>query len=711
MSRFLKYLLISAFLAAMALIVYWRALDNGFIVYYDDGEYVTQNAHIQNGLTPDAISWAFTSTHSANWHPVTWLSHMLDCALYGLNPAGHHLTNLLLHAGTTILLFLVLTRMTGFIWRSAFVAALFAVHPLHVESVAWIAERKDVLSAFFWMLTMWAYVRYSERPGPMRYSLVLIAFGLGLMSKPMLVTLPLVLLLLDYWPLGRFSPGGSKTRVSRSNWKLVREKMPLFAMSAASSVITYVAQQKSGAIGEIEAFSVKARVMNAAVSYVSYIGKMVWPSRLSAIYPHPGDALPIWKAVTAAVILAAICVLVIRAGRRHPYLPVGWFWYVLTLIPVIGLVQVGGQAMADRYTYIPLIGLFIMIAWGVPGLLRVGEWENGGEGEREKGRSQTATNPQPSSVNHSPANTEHPTPNTYARCLVVISAAIVVVLACRTWVQIHYWRDSTTLLEHAIEVTSGNYAAHDALGAALAAEGRYDEAIAHHKAALKITPTYEVAHNNLGAALARAGRIDEAIREYRAAIQIYPRYAEAHYNLAKALAMQGDRDAAVTEYGESLRLEPDNAEAHNNLGNLFQRKGKLDDAVREYQAALRIDPSFAQARANLAGALEQQGKTAESIRESRLATTANPESAAAHYNLGVALQNQGKTDEAIREYREAIRIRPDLAQAHNNLALALFDKGDYAEAWKEVHLCRKHGVSPHPDFAKALAEKMPEPGP
>jgi tetratricopeptide (TPR) repeat protein len=696
MSRFLRYLLISMFLAAVTFMVYWRALDNGFIVYYDDGEYVTQNTHIQGGLTPDAISWAFTSMHSANWHPVTWMSHMLDFALYGLNPAGHHLTNLLLHTASTILLFLLLTRMTGLMWRSAFVAALFAVHPLHVESVAWIAERKDVLSAFFWMLTMWAYVRYSERPGLARYSLVVLAFGLGLMCKPMLVTLPLVLLLLDYWPLGRLTFGGSKAGDSPSSWRLVREKMPFFAMSAASSVITYVAQQKSGAIGEIEAFSVEARVMNAAVSYVSYIGKMLWPSRLSAIYPHPGDALPIWRAVTAAVILAAICVLVIRAGRRHPYLPVGWFWYVLTLIPVIGLVQVGGQAMADRYTYVPLIGLFIMIAWGVPGLLRVGEWE--------KGRSQSPTN-------HSPANTEHPTPNTYARCLVVISAVVVVVLACRTWVQVQYWRDSTTLLEHAIEVTSDNYGAHDALGAALAAEGRYEEAIAQHEAALKITPTYEVAHNNLGAALARAGRIDQAIVEYRAAIRIYPRYAEAHYNLAKALAMQGDRDAAVTEYGESLRLDPDNAEAHNNLGNLFQRKGKLDDAVREYQAALRIDPSFAQARANLAGALAQQGKTAESIRESRLATSANPESAAAHYNLGVALQNQGKTDDAIKEYRDAIRIRPNLAQAHNNLALALFDKGEYTEAWKEVHLCRKHGVSPHPDFIKALAEKMPDPSP
>ena len=705
MSRFLKYLLISVLLAAVTFIVYWRALDNGFIIYYDDGEYVTQNAHIQGGLTPDAISWAFTSMHGANWHPVTWMSHMLDCALYGLDPAGHHLTSLLLHAASTILLFLVLARMTGFMWRSAFVAALFAVHPLHVESVAWIAERKDVLSALFWMLTMLAYIRYTERPGLMRYSLVVLAFGLGLMSKPMLVTLPLVLLLLDYWPLGRLTFGGSKAGDSPSNWRLVWEKMPLFAMSAASSVITYVAQQKSGAIGEIEAFSVKARVMNAAVSCVCYIGKMLWPSRLSAIYPHPGDAMPIWKAVAAAVILMVISVLVIRAGRRHPYLPVGWLWYVATLIPVIGLVQVGGQAMADRYTYIPLTGLFIMIAWGV------GEWEKGRMGERENGRSRSPINHQPLAISHSPANTQHRTPNTYARCLVVISSAVVVVLACRTWVQVHYWRDSTTLLEHAIEVTSGNYAAHDALGAALAAEGRYDEAIAHHEAALKIAPTYEVAHNNLGAALARAGRIDDAIREYKSAIRIYPRFAEAHYNLAKALAMRGDRDAAADEYRESLRLDPDNAEAHNNLGNLFQRKGKLDDAVREYQAALRIDPSFAQAHTNLAGALEQQGKTAESIRESRRATSANPESGAAHYNLGVALQNQGKTDDAIREYREAIRIRPDLAQAHNNLAIALFDKGEYAEAWKEVHLCRKHGLSPHTDFVKALAEKMPDPGP
>ncbi|MCX6376570.1 MAG: tetratricopeptide repeat protein, partial [Armatimonadetes bacterium] len=303
------------------------------------------------------------------------------------------------------------------------------------------------------------------------------AFGLGLMSKPMLVTLPLVLLLLDYWPLGRLTFGGSKAGDSPSNWRFVWEKMPLFAMSAASSVITYVAQQKSGAVGEIEAFSVKARVMNAAVSYVSYIGKMLWPSRLSAIYPHPGDALPIWKAVTAAVILVVISVLVIRAGRRHPYMPVGWFWYLVTLIPVIGLVQVGGQAMADRYTYIPLIGLFIMIAWGIPGLLRVGERASGRVGERT---------------------------SAYLAIPACLSAAVLIVCTFR---QVGYWRNSISLLEHAIAVTPVNYGAHDALGAAFAAEGRYDLAIAQHEAALKIAPDYEVAHNNLGAALAGAGKI------------------------------------------------------------------------------------------------------------------------------------------------------------------------------------------------------------
>ena len=362
--------LVAAVLSLVTLAAYWRLPANGFIVRYDDGAYVTQNPHVQAGLTGQTIRWAFTSVWSGNWHPLTWISHMVDCRLFGLNPLGHHLVNLLLHICNTILLLLVFTRMTGSLWRSAFVAAVFAIHPLHVESVAWVAERKDVLSTFFWMLTMGAYVLYSEKPGVKRYLPVAFIYALGLTAKPMLVTLPLVLLMLDYWPLGR----------SRSWRSLLLEKLPLLAMAAGSSIITLIAQ-RGVALSHLDAFPIGIRIENALVSYAVYIQKTLWPTKMAIFYPYP-ESIAAWKVAASAITLAGVSAMVLLTTRKRRYMGFGWMWYVVTLIPVIGLLQVGLQAMADRYTYVPLIGLFVIAAWLVPDL--VVETKRWGDGAKRR---------------------------------------------------------------------------------------------------------------------------------------------------------------------------------------------------------------------------------------------------------------------------------------------------------------------------------------
>ena len=376
--------LVCLFLIITTFAVYWQVHNHDFI-NLDDDLYITENDQVQKGLSRESVVWAFTTTHAANWHPLTWLSHMVDFQLYGLNPKGHHLTNVFFHLLNTLLLFFVLQRMTGALWRSGFVAALFALHPLHVESVAWVAERKDVLSTLFWLLTIWAYTWYVERPRRTRYLLTLLTFTLGLMAKPMLVTLPFVLLLLDYWPLGRFQVGQLDTALSapgqaslstRSVWsqtlRLIWEKAPFFALAAASSIVTFLVQKGGGAVRPWERFPITIRIANGLVSYVKYMGKMIWPSDLAVFYPHPGASLPIWQAVAAGLLLLSISIAAIRLAKNHPYLAVGWLWYLGTLVPIIGFVQVGGQALADRYTYVSLIGLFIIIAWGVSDI--VAKW-------------------------------------------------------------------------------------------------------------------------------------------------------------------------------------------------------------------------------------------------------------------------------------------------------------------------------------------------
>jgi tetratricopeptide (TPR) repeat protein len=661
------------FLICLALIVVTLAVYGGVGGYgfvYDDDQYIVENLHVHRGLTADSVRWAFTTTYAANWHPLTWLSHMLDVQLYGVNPGGHHITNLLLHLANVVLLFLLLVRLTGAVWRSGFVAALFAVHPLHVESVAWVSERKDVLSAFFWILTMWAYARYAERPGVKRYLPVFLLFALGLTAKPMLVTLPFVLLLMDYWPLNRIGAGKGQVGLGR----LVLEKTPLFVLSAASSVVTYFAQQKGGAVNLLAEIPLSTRLANALAAYGAYIAKMFWPGQLAPFYPHPGADLSIRLIIGAALLLAAVSVLVFRLRRDRRYLATGWLWYLGTLAPVIGLVQVGDQGMADRYTYIPLIGLFIMIAWGP-------EVRQGDRATRRQGE----------------------------RAMAVLAALLIGALAVSARVQAGYWRDTTTLFTHTLKVTSNNYVAHNNLGIGLERKGKIDEAIEHYSEAVKINPNYSFAYNNLGNCLMLKGKTTEAMKAYREAVHVMPGNASAHYNLGTALAGLGRSDEAVEHYREAIRLDPEDAAAHYNLAIALVELGRFDQAVGHYEEALRLDPDDAQGHYNLGIVLAGRGRIEDAIGHFQDALRIRPEYAEAHYNLGVALVQKRQVKEAIRHYSEAIRLKPDYGKAHKNLAVVLYLDGDYNRAWEEVRLAQEYGMSFDPAFIQALSDKSPEP--
>jgi Tfp pilus assembly protein PilF len=557
---------ICLFLATSTLTVY-RQVGNHDFISYDDPTYVVENPSVQGGLTLESVGWAFTTTHFSNWHPLTWLSYMIDCQLFGLDPRWHHLVNALFHVANALLLFLVFRRMTGDLWPSGLTAFLFSLHPLHVESVAWISERKDVLSGFFWMLTMLSYASYVERPRVKSYLPVLLFFALGLMSKPMLVTLPFVLLLLDYWPLDRLrisrTDSDRASQEDRLDLLPLWEKVPLLIIAAASSVVTFIAQQGSGAVASLE-LPLDARISNALVSYVGYIWKMLWPSRLAMFYPHP-EVLPLWKVVGASLVLVTVSVLALRTAKKRPYVTVGWLWYLGTLVPVAGLVQVGGHGMADRYTYIPLIGLFVIIAWGVSDLVV----------SRRSLRTGIAST-----------------------CALVLSIFTLV-----TNSQVGYWSNSITLYEHTLDVTSGNFIVHNNLGSVLLKRDRAAEAIAHFSEAIRIRPDFELAHFNLGFALAKQGKLDEASERFAEAIRLRPDFAEAHNDLGNVYYLKGRFTDAITRYSEATRLEPDHLEAHYNLGMLLLARGMRDEAAQHFSEALRIRPGFAAAEEKLAEAL------------------------------------------------------------------------------------------------------------
>lgn len=622
-------------LLLVAIIVPYRQVIIFDFVGYDDELYVTENLNVQKGLTVKGIKWAFTTFHSANWHPLTWLSHMFDCELYGLNPMGHHWTNSMIHMANTILLFLVLKLMTGTIWRSAFVAALFALHPLHVESVAWVSERKDVLSTFFGLLMIGAYYRYIKGPDVKNYLLVFIFLSLGLMAKPMLVTFPFVLLLLDFWPLKRFHYKNDyllksdRTHYygSKKFFRLILEKIPLFVPVVISSCLTFMAQQSSSAVKSLETFPLNARIANALVSYVNYVLKMFWPGKLAVFYPHPGNTLPAWQIFGSALVIATACFWAIRTLKKFPYIGVGLFWYLGTLIPVIGLVQVGNQAMADRYSYIPLIGLFIIVAWG------------GSEPFKKWHYQKTF--------------------------LCVFSVAVLSALVICTTYQLKHWKNAIALFEHTIKVTKNNYHAQNNLGTAFV-QVELDKAVSHYKEALKIKPDYVMALYNLGTALLKKENYDEAVLYCKKALKINPKKTDARMNLANVLFMQGKYDEAVFHYNEILKIYPENADAHYNLAYVVSTQGNFAEAVFHYKKTLIINPQYSKAHYNLGNILINEEKIKEAFTHFAEAIKIKSDYVQAYNKIGLILLQQGKFKKAGVFFSKALQLDPGFSEARTN---------------------------------------------
>jgi len=615
-----KKFLITLILILSTLIVYWQVKDFDF-VGYDDELYLTENHQVQAGLTFEGFIWAFTTFHTGNWHPLTWLSHMLDCELYGLNPMGHHWTNLQLHIANTLLLFFILQQITGALWKSAFVAALFALHPLHVESVAWVAERKDVLSTFLGMLTIWAYISYVKKRNILRYLLVFILLSMGLMAKPMLVTFPFVLLLLDFWPLGRLA------NISRIVW----EKIPLFIPVAISSVLTFMAQQKIGAMYSFEALQAKTRIANAFVSYAHYMVKAIWPQKLAVFYPHPFGMLSLWHTFGSVLLIAVLSFLAIRMLNQYKYVAVGLFWYLGTLVPVIGLLQVGAQGMADRYTYIPLIGLFIIATWGISDLLK--KWH-------------------------------------YSKIILAVFAIMLIsAFSTRSYFQTKHWENSATVFENAIKVTDYNWLAYNNLGLALMRDGKAEDAVFYYKKALQIKPDYLTALDNLGIALFQLGKLEEALSYYLEALKIAPEYAGIHNHIANVLAAQGKLEKAVNHYTKALLIDPGLAITHNNLALALVAQGKLEKAVFHYESAIKKDPEYADAHYNLGYLLLNQKKNRAALSHFAEVIKINSEHAQAYHQIGVILVQMRKLKEASKFIIKAIQINPNFSEAIEHLQL------------------------------------------
>lgn len=684
-----KTLPVMLVLVAVNLFIYAQVRHFEFIGW-DDPLYVTQNTEVLNGFSYQGIQWALTTGHAANWHPLTWLSHMLDVQLFGVSPGPIHFTNVLFHTANCLLLFWILFRMTSAVGLSAFVAGLFAVHPLHVESVAWVAERKDVLSACFLLLTIWAYITYVRRPVPKQYLLVHVLFALALMAKPMVTTLPIILLALDVWPLGRAPLEKGQWRV----WQqLLREKLPLTIMAIAVSAVTLMVQRHGGTMAGFEVFPLGTRVANACVSYVVYLGKMLWPSDLSAFYPFL--PLPAW-AITGSVLgLIGISFLAIRNAARHPYFLVGWSWYLITLLPVIGLIQVGDQSRADRYTYLPLIGIFVVIAWSAHRILRQNR--------------------------------------IFEIAAALAACAVLCVLALSARAQVGYWKNSFTLWQHALESTTRNVHAnvnigfalmdrgevssaiahynealridpnfadaHNALGVALLGQNKVNEASGHFEQALRIKPSFREAQSNMGIVLARQGRPGEAISYFTRALESRPGDEQLHENIGLAYAEMGHMGDAIAHFSEAIKIKPDFAEPHVQLGNIFLQRGEADRALAHYREAIRIKPGSADAHTNLGICLMNKGLVQEAAAECREALRLNSAMPEAHYCLGNILVQTGREDESIDQYEQALRLRPAYAEAHNNLATVLINKMQDKEAL--VHLTEAIRIKP--DYADALS--------
>ncbi|HTV42056.1 MAG TPA: tetratricopeptide repeat protein [Candidatus Sulfotelmatobacter sp.] len=733
-------------LAVGTLALYWPTTHDAFI-NFDDNAYVTDNPHIKAGLTWSGIVWAFKSGYAANWHPLTWISHMLDYQLFGLNPGAHHLMNVLFHTANTLLLFILLNYMTGAMWRSAFVAALFAWHPLHVESVAWASERKDVLSAFFWMLTLLCYAHYARgqgessssssslaapKPGeggfskndpavhdgcganrssilhPLSspfYYLALFFFACGLMSKPMVVTLPFVLLLLDFWPLQRFNASTLQ--------RVIVEKLPFLALSFLACAVTYLVQRHGGAVVVNDPLSI--RVSNAMWAYDRYISKTFWPTDLSIVYPYVRDGLAT-LGIASGLLLAATSIVIIALARRRPYLFMGWFWFLGTLVPVIGFVEIGPASMADRYTYLPDIGLFILVTWVVADLLQ-----------------------------------DHSVPGPLKRVyparditillrsqpvLSVIAAGIVLDICIGlTFFQIKYWRNSVTLFNHAIRVTTDNAVACACLGQALDVAGDDTNALKYCREAVRIDPHYpagqfflgQVLWNlgypsealthlttaaqtapdnsgfqyNLGKFLLEHGRIDDAIARFQAAIKDDPEFPEAHNALGKAYLKQGYLQKAADELARAVALDPGNPQFHYDLGTVLLSGSQPAEAIKQFSEAVRFKPDFATAHANLAVALANEGKLADAIPEFVRAVQLQPNDAEARFNLGFAYLNNRQPGKAADQFLQELRLTPNESKAHYRLAEALREQNEWSQAVTEY----RKTLELSPNFADAKKEQ------
>lgn len=678
MKKHRSEILISLFLIVTTLIVFWQAHTHDF-VSYDDNIYVTENPYVSAGWTAEGLLWAFTSTHDGHWHPLTWLSHMTDCRLFGLKPEGHHLTSLILHLLNVLMLFFVFRHMTGALFQSAFVAALFALHPLHVEPVVWVAGRKDVLSAFFWMLALWTYALYAERPRIRRYLPILIFFAAGLMAKSMMVTLPVIFFLMDYWPLNRIKSlhadgegGKEKYRLQQfSMVRLITEKLLLFVLVGASGLVAVssmpIVHNLAGDFSRL--MPTWDNIVRVTVSYVIFISKMLLPYKLSAIYPYP-DVIPIRQAAGSGALVILITMLAVFWARRRPYFVVGWLWYLVTLIPVIRLFNIGPQSIADRYTYIPLIGLFIIIAWGVPEILKHLR---------------------------------------YRKIVLGFCAGFLFLgLMSVSYIQAGYWKNSRLLFTHALKVTDDNWLAHYNLGGLLLRKGNFQGAIHQLLKSLRIRPGNEDAHNNLGNAFVKMGKSDKAVHHYNEALKIRPENSEFHNNLGIALELQGKTKEALDHYAEALRINPDLAKVHNNLGKALKKQGNLEQAVRHLSEAVRISPHNAEYHDDLGVALARQEKFKEAVKHLSEAVRIKPGDAEFHNNLAIALELKGNATEALHHYSEALRIRPDYAKAHYNLGNTLRQQGRLPEA--VMHLKEAVKIEPgnaefHNTLGIALAQQ------
>ncbi|CAB5139818.1 Tetratricopeptide TPR_2 repeat protein [Olavius algarvensis associated proteobacterium Delta 3] len=617
-SRYIRpEFLVSVLILVGTVFVYGQVVQFDFL-NFDDPLYVTENPHVLGGLTVEGVAWGFSNFSDGNWIPLTWLSLMLDGMLYGSDPFGYHLTNVLWHAVNSILLFAVSRKMTGALWQSAFVAAMFALHPLHVESVAWVSERKDVLSAFWGILGLLAYDRYVRQPSGFRYVLLFICFCLSLLAKSMLVTFPFILLLMDFWPLGRF--GLDIPDQGKSNWvirllPLVREKVPLFAVAAVFGGVTFWAQKSGGGVSSLELYPLSVRAANGLVAMVAYLSQVIWPLQLAAFYPHPGNSLPLWQVLGSGVLIVGATVIAVVNARKVPYLTVGWLWFVGTLVPVIGLIQVGGQAMADRYMYLPMIGISIILAWG-------------GADAAKKLRLHRA----------------------------LVTAGVMTLLSLWT-LQAHrqagYWRNSVTLFEHALAVTHGNFVAHSNLGNALLETGSAHRAVSQFRQAVAIRPKSAMAHYNLGRGLTDVGASGMAMASYREALIRDPDYPGANGNLANLLTAEGRFEEALVYYRKEMDIAPDAPGPLGNMANLLAIRGEFDRAISLYERAISLDPQDAVVHGNYGLALKAVGALPQAAAHFAEAIRLDPSYAAAYLETGRILLQQGHSGAAEKFFRQA----------------------------------------------------------